>query len=79
VAGSKPAEQILTKPPFLCIEILSPEDRMRRIQQKIDDYLDFGAEYALGDTRGKVSRRHVMACCGRQNPEITEPLNEVMA
>jgi Uma2 family endonuclease len=34
-----PGEQILTKPPFLCIEILSPEDRMSRIEERINDYL----------------------------------------
>src|SRR6266446_6344575 len=26
-----PTEQIFTKPPFLCVEILSPEDRMIRV------------------------------------------------
>lgn len=40
-----PAGQIFTHPPFLCVEILSPEDRMSRVQQKIDDYLAFGVEY----------------------------------
>src|SRR5215467_16283846 len=38
VIGGKPGEQILTKPPFLCIESLSPEDRMSRVEQRIDDY-----------------------------------------
>src|ERR1700680_3644377 len=38
-------EQILTKPPFICIEILSPEDRWPRIQQRIDDYLAMGVPY----------------------------------
>ena len=40
-----PGEEILTKPPFLCIEILSPEDRMGRIEQRIDDYLAMGVPY----------------------------------
>jgi len=40
-----PTEQILTKPPFICIEILSPEDRWPRIQQRIDDYLAMGVPY----------------------------------
>src|SRR5438067_890895 len=39
VRGAKPQEEILTKPPFICIEILSPEDRRSRIQDRIDDYL----------------------------------------
>ena len=33
---------IVTMPPLLCIEILSPEDRWPRIQESIDDYLQFG-------------------------------------
>lgn len=44
-AGEKPKEQIFRTPPFICIEILSPEDRLERIQEKIDDYLDFGVPY----------------------------------
>ena len=42
VAGAEPGEQILTRPPVLCVEILSPEDRISRVQEKIDDYLRFG-------------------------------------
>lgn len=38
-------EAILTTPPLLCIEVLSPEDRMRRIEQRIQDYLDMGVRY----------------------------------
>src|SRR5262245_27389130 len=43
--GPEPQEQIFTTAPFLCIEILSPDDRMSRIQEKIDDYLNFGVQY----------------------------------
>ena len=38
-------EEVLTRPPFLCIEILSPEDRMSRIEQRISDYLEMGVPY----------------------------------
>jgi Uma2 family endonuclease len=42
VTAGFPDEQILTKPPALCIEILSPEDRMTSVMQRIDDYLEMG-------------------------------------
>ena len=35
-------EPIVTKPPLLCIEVLSPEDRVNRLKRKIDDYLKMG-------------------------------------
>jgi Uma2 family endonuclease len=40
-----PKEQILTHPPLIVIEILSPEDRLSRFQDRIDDYLAFGVEH----------------------------------
>ena len=42
VVRGKPDEQILTKAPLLCIEILSPEDRLSRVNARIKEYLDFG-------------------------------------
>jgi Uma2 family endonuclease len=39
-----PREQILTHPPLLVIEILSPEDRLSRFTERTDEYLDFGIE-----------------------------------
>jgi Uma2 family endonuclease len=45
VAGPRPATQILQEPPFLCIEILSKDDRVGAMQEKIDDYLNFGMQY----------------------------------
>jgi Uma2 family endonuclease len=43
--GPEPDGNILTEPPFLCIEVLSPEDRLSRMQEKIDDYLRFGVRF----------------------------------
>jgi Uma2 family endonuclease len=38
-------EPILTNPPFLCIEILSPEDRMPRIKERVQDFVALGVPY----------------------------------
>lgn len=40
LGGTK--EKIFATPPFLCIEILSPEDRVSRLQERIDDYFTMG-------------------------------------
>ena len=42
--GGAPREQIIAHPPLIAIEILSPEDRLSRFQNRIDDYLAFGVE-----------------------------------
>jgi Uma2 family endonuclease len=38
-------ERIITSPPHLCIEILSKDDSMEYMQEKIDDYIRFGVPY----------------------------------
>jgi len=38
-------EEIVTSPPFICVEVLSKDDTMQYMQDKIDDYLDFGVPY----------------------------------
>jgi Uma2 family endonuclease len=45
VAGPEPDEPVLTTRPLVCVEILSPEDRMSRMQKKIADYLAYGVRY----------------------------------
>ncbi|MGA3040175.1 MAG: Uma2 family endonuclease [Bryobacteraceae bacterium] len=40
-----PRDPIPNRPPFIAIEILSPEDRMSRVRTKIDEYLAFGVPY----------------------------------
>lgn len=37
-----PDEEVFTSPPWLCIEIMSPDDTMAGMQDRIDDYLGFG-------------------------------------
>ena len=37
-------EQVPTKPPLVCIEVLSPEDRWPRVEKRIADFLAMGVE-----------------------------------
>ena len=37
-----PKQRVPSTPPFLCIEILSPEDRMSRVEVRINDFLAMG-------------------------------------
>jgi Uma2 family endonuclease len=39
---SAPVEPIVRHAPWICIEILSPEDRLQRLQERIDDYISMG-------------------------------------
>lgn len=38
-------EEVFTSPPFLCIEILSPEDPVSSFLARIDDYFAFGVAH----------------------------------
>jgi len=40
-----PWEKILTRPPLIAIEILSPEDTLRNAEKKTAEYLQFGVEH----------------------------------
>ncbi len=83
----KPAgERILKTPPFIVIEILSSEDRLSRMQKRIDDYLAFGVPNVwLIDP--ETRRAWVCTADGNleikngvlrtQNPAIELPLQEV--
>jgi Uma2 family endonuclease len=42
LAADAPREPITTTPPCLCVEILSKDDRMSDIMERIDDYFQMG-------------------------------------
>jgi Uma2 family endonuclease len=42
VRGGRPSGRIITAPPEIAVEVLSPDDRAIDLQEKIDDYLAFG-------------------------------------
>jgi Uma2 family endonuclease len=53
-----PAEDILTQPPLIAIEILSPEDTIRRAAKKAAEYLQFGIQHVwVIDPHARVGYR----------------------
>lgn len=79
-------ENIVTTPPHLCVEILSKDDTMEEMQERIADYLAFGVPYIW-----IISPRHrkgyVVTSAGMveandgvlatDNPRIAVPLEEI--
>jgi Uma2 family endonuclease len=56
---------IPTVPPFLAVEILSPEDRMVRVHPKIQEYLSIGVEWVwVIDPQEKAA-----LCYSREQPQ----------
>ena len=43
--GSLPSEQVPTRPPFVVIEITSPDDRYREVLRKLEDYRIWGVQH----------------------------------
>ena len=86
VAGQAPAELILTSPPFLCIEVLSKDDRAGDTQERIDDFLAMGVRY-VWVVNPRTRRGYVHTTEGSHeakdgvlrtaDPEITLPLPEI--
>ena len=79
-------EQILTTPPFLCVEILSPDDRWSRVQARIRDFLAMGVPYiwvldsqdktAFIETSREGLREVKDGVLRTQNPAFEVPLTE---
>jgi len=68
VLGDPPG-QILSTPPFICIEVLYPDDRLSEMRQRVEDYLAFGVSYVwILDPATRRAYRCVP--CGMQ--EVTE-------
>jgi len=85
VTRGKPDEQILTKPPLLCIEILSPEDTVPRTNLRIQEYLDFGVPVVWlidpAERRVQVYRKNGMQeatdSVSLDGTDITVPFSEI--
>ena len=52
-----PSGRFLRRPPYIVVEVLSPEDRTRDLDDKIDDYLTFGVEniWVIDPGRSRVT------------------------
>jgi Uma2 family endonuclease len=77
-------EQIFTKPPFICIEILSPEDRLSAMQERVSDYLKMGVPYVwILDPKTRLAYRctaegmHHVSELRTENPTIVLPLADL--
>ena len=77
---------IFAQPPFLCVEILSKDDRMSEMRERIDDYLSLGMAYVwLIDPRTRRAwiytaagiREAADAILRTENPDISVPLGEI--
>lgn len=88
VKGAKPAEQVFTHPPFLCVEILSKDDRMSQIEERISDYLQMGVSYVwLVDPASRRAWTYTAdeirevkdGVLRTRGPDIEVPLAEVFA
>jgi Uma2 family endonuclease len=84
----EPEDQIFRTPPFLAIEILSPDDRASDLQEKIEDYLSFGVPFVwVIDPRlraGRVYTREASrdareGVLWSANPDIRLPLATILA
>jgi len=56
--AGRPGEDILTHPPLIAIEIMSPEDTIRRAAKKAAEYHQFGIEHVwVIDPQARVAYR----------------------
>jgi Uma2 family endonuclease len=61
-------ERILRTPALVFIEILSPEDTLAKVRQRVDDYLRFGTEH-VWVIDPELRKAYVCSASGFQEPE----------
>ena len=86
--GPRPQELVLTRPPFVCIEILSKDDRPSDTRERVEDYLAFGMTHVwVVDPRTRKAWGHTAegggevtsGVLGTTDPKIVVPLDEIFA
>jgi Uma2 family endonuclease len=69
VVLGEPGEHIFRTPPFICIEVLSKDDRLSEMRQRVQDYLAFGVPYVwILDP----ATRQAWRCIPEGTQEVTE-------
>ena len=86
---SEPTEEVFHTPPYLCIEVLSPEDRLNRLEERVDDYLDMGVPFVwvldpLTKRAWKITptegwREEKSGTLKTENPAIEVRLSEIFS
>ena len=88
IRRDQPVEPVFTRPPLICIEVLSREDTLRGLQERVTDYLTFGVPnvWVLDPSTRKAwvcdrsgfhePQDEVLAAAGT---EIAVPLRELFA
>lgn len=88
VTLGSPAELIFRTAPFLCIEIMSSEDRITRIEKRLQEYLDMGVQYvwlvnpfthAAWIYSGAGKQTVTDGLLRTSEPDILVPLDELFA
>ena len=72
-----PKERVLTTPPLLVIEVLSPEDRLHRVLEKVKDYIGFGvgAVWVVDPAEQALYRADLLGL--HKVPDATLPIPEL--
>jgi len=84
IRANRAPEQIFRTPPFICIEILSRDDRLTEMYERVKDYLTFGVPHVwILDPRTRTAYR----CTAEgvfetqelrtENPDILLPLADL--
>jgi Uma2 family endonuclease len=87
VKTSQEQSEIFTSPPHLCIEILSKNDTMVYMQEKIDGYLNFGVPY-VWIINPRLRKGYIATKSGMleaesgllttNNPDVQAPIAEIL-
>ena len=66
--ADQPREPVITEPPLILIEVLSKDDTLRSMQERVDDYLNFGVQHVWIVDQA-MRRAYVCSAKGFQEPK----------